>query len=135
GGADLRQPAGAQDPLQPARAGRGRAAVTGAGDAPRRAPWVGRSLLTVRPNGFHPVSVSDPLTQRSVPMRFLRPYRLARPVKPASPIHPRLEVLEDRCVPSALTVTKISDTGLFADGSLRGEILAATSGDSIQFAP
>jgi uncharacterized protein (TIGR03118 family) len=49
-------------------------------------------------------------------------------------IVPRLEVLEDRTVPSTLTVTNNSDTGVPGDGSLRGEIAAAQGGDTIQFA-
>jgi hypothetical protein len=48
---------------------------------------------------------------------------------------PRLEELEDRTVPSTLTVTNNLDTGVVGDGSLRGEIAAATSGDTINFAP
>jgi hypothetical protein len=48
---------------------------------------------------------------------------------------PRLEVLEDRDVPSTLTVTNNLDTGVVGDGSLRGEIAAAGSGDTIAFAP
>jgi hypothetical protein len=44
-------------------------------------------------------------------------------------------VLEDRCVPTTWTVTKVSDTGLFDDGSLHGELKAAQSGDTINFAP
>jgi hypothetical protein len=47
---------------------------------------------------------------------------------------PRLEALEDRTVPSTLTVTNNLDTGIAGDGSLRGEIAAASSGDMIQFA-
>jgi hypothetical protein len=49
-------------------------------------------------------------------------------------ILPHLEVLEDRSLPSTLTVTSISDTGVSGDGSLRGEIAAAHSGDTIVFA-
>jgi hypothetical protein len=45
----------------------------------------------------------------------------------------RLEALEDRTVPSTFTVTNNSDTGVAGDGSLRGEILAASSGDTINF--
>src|SRR5262245_60376491 len=67
-------------------------------------------------------------------MSFWRRRRPARAVKPARSIRPRLEVLEDRCVPT-LTVTNLSDTGLAGDGSLRGEIKAASSGETIQFAP
>jgi hypothetical protein len=48
---------------------------------------------------------------------------------------PRLDVLEDRLTPSTLTVTNLSDTGVAGDGSLRGEIAAAASGDTIVFAP
>src|SRR5262249_52127117 len=48
---------------------------------------------------------------------------------------PHLEALEDRWVPSTLTVTNILDTGAAGDGSLRGEIAAAQSGDTINFAP
>src|SRR5262249_3787354 len=49
-------------------------------------------------------------------------------------IVPRLEALEDRTVPSTLTVTNNLDTGALGDGSLRGEIAAAQSGDTINFA-
>ena len=48
---------------------------------------------------------------------------------------PRLEALEDRTVPSILTVTNNLDTGVAGDGSLRGEIAAAQSGDTINFDP
>jgi len=44
---------------------------------------------------------------------------------------PRLEALEDRWMPSTLTVTNILDSG---PGSLRAEIAAANSGDTINFA-
>src|SRR5215831_15249170 len=43
---------------------------------------------------------------------------------------PRLEMLEDRTVPSTLTVTSPADSG---DGSLRAMIAAAQSGDQIVF--
>jgi hypothetical protein len=43
---------------------------------------------------------------------------------------PRLEALEDRCTPSTLTVTNFLDGG---KGSLRYEIAAARSGDTIVF--
>src|SRR5262249_37319621 len=49
-------------------------------------------------------------------------------------IVPRLEALEDRTVPSTLTVTNNLDTGALGDGSLRGEIAAAQSGDILNFA-
>jgi hypothetical protein len=45
---------------------------------------------------------------------------------------PRLEALEERTVPSTLTVTSTADSGA---GSLRAEIAAAHSGDTINFAP
>jgi hypothetical protein len=48
---------------------------------------------------------------------------------------PRLHALEDRTVPSTLTVTNNLDTGAAGDGSLRGEIAAAQSGDTINFTP
>ena len=47
----------------------------------------------------------------------------------------RLEALEERTVPSTLTVTNNLDTGIVGDGSLRGEITAAASGDTINFDP
>ena len=45
---------------------------------------------------------------------------------------PRLEILEDRCLPSTLTVLNTNDSG---PGSLRAEIAAAQSGDTIVFDP
>ena len=48
---------------------------------------------------------------------------------------PQLLALEDRIVPSTLTVTNLTDTGVAGDGSLRGEIAAAAPADTIQFAP
>src|SRR5262249_21234986 len=47
---------------------------------------------------------------------------------------PRREVLEGRTLPSILRVTNTSDTGVSGDGSLRGEIAAARSGSTIEFA-
>jgi hypothetical protein len=44
---------------------------------------------------------------------------------------PRLEALEDRSLPSTLTVTTFQDSG---PGSLRAEISAANAGDTIVFA-
>src|SRR5215471_4691311 len=49
-------------------------------------------------------------------------------------VRPTLEVLEGRALPSTLTVMNTSDTGVSGDGSLRGEIKAAASGDTIEFA-
>jgi hypothetical protein len=52
--------------------------------------------------------------------------------RPASPRYrPRIEVLEGRCLPSTLTVTNNLDSGT---GSLRADIAAAQSGDTIVFA-
>jgi hypothetical protein len=45
---------------------------------------------------------------------------------------PRIEVLEGRCLPSTLTVLNTADSG---PGSLRAEIAAASSGDTIVFDP
>ena len=47
-----------------------------------------------------------------------------------------VQLLEDRTVPSTLTVRSLYDgSGIMpGDGSLRGEIAAAQSGDTIQFA-
>src|SRR5258706_12070244 len=47
-------------------------------------------------------------------------------------IRPLLERLEDRCLFSTLTVTNTLDSGA---GSLRAEIAAAQSGDTIVFSP
>jgi hypothetical protein len=63
---------------------------------------------------------------------WARSNRQARSTRP-SRIMPRLEALEDRTVPSTLTVTNNLDTGVAGDGSLRGEIAAANSGDTINF--
>jgi hypothetical protein len=54
------------------------------------------------------------------------------PATPRRPVVPRLEVLEDRTVPSTLTVTNLADGGA---GSLRGQLAAAAAGDTIAFAP
>jgi hypothetical protein len=48
-------------------------------------------------------------------------------------IVPRLEALEDRTVPSMLTVTSAADDS--TAGTLRAAIAAANSGDTIQFTP
>jgi hypothetical protein len=47
-------------------------------------------------------------------------------------VRPRLEFLEDRRLPSTLTVTNNLDSG---SGSLRADIAAAQSGDTINFDP
>jgi hypothetical protein len=46
---------------------------------------------------------------------------------------PRLERLEDRTVPSTLFVTNTRDDG--TSGSLRAQVTAAQSGDTIRFDP
>src|SRR5437763_1437636 len=63
--------------------------------------------------------------------RIRRGARRTRPTR----FVPRLEALEDRTVPSTLTVTNNLDTGVAGDGSLRGAIAAAQSGDALNFAP
>lgn len=52
--------------------------------------------------------------------------------KPTARFRPQLETLEGRDVPSTLTVTNNLDSGA---GSLRADIAAAQSGDTIVFAP
>ena len=57
----------------------------------------------------------------------------ARHKGPMAPrFRPRLEALEDRWLPSTLTVMNNQDSGV---GSLRADIAAAQSGDTIVFAP
>jgi hypothetical protein len=55
-----------------------------------------------------------------------------RPAPHRWPFVPRLEILEDRTVPSTLTVLNNLDSGA---GSLRDAITSAESGDTIVFAP
>jgi hypothetical protein len=82
-----------------------------------------------------PRSLFDTLFARysRSPRRQWHPAPSARR-RPGS-FRPHLETLEDRWVPSTLTVTNNLDTGVAGDGSLRGEIAAAQSGDVINFAP
>jgi hypothetical protein len=65
--------------------------------------------------------------------RTLWPRGRQKPVirKPAR-FRPRVEVLEGRWLPSTLTVTTTADSG---PGSLRAELAAAKSGDTIVFDP
>jgi hypothetical protein len=59
------------------------------------------------------------------------------PARRRATARPRLELLEDRRLPSTLTVTSIYDN-LYSppgDGTLRGEIASAQPGDTIIFAP
>src|SRR6516164_719793 len=66
-------------------------------------------------------------------MAFLvsRPSRSKRPFRQRQSFVPQLEILEDRTVPSTLTVTNNLDKGA---GSLRDAITNAKSGDTIVFA-
>jgi hypothetical protein len=66
-------------------------------------------------------------------MRFWRRYRPKRAIKPAYPSRPRLEQLEDRCVPNVDMVINTSGSAL-VQGSLPYEVANANSGDTIQFA-
>src|SRR5262249_7826841 len=54
-----------------------------------------------------------------------------RPLAPPARLRPALEALEDRTVPSTLTVTNLNDSGA---GSLRAQIAAAAGGDIVVFA-
>jgi hypothetical protein len=66
-------------------------------------------------------------------LRTGRPKKRSSPArKPTTGFRPRLEALEGRDVPSTLTVTSAATSG---PGSLRAEIAAAQSGDTIVFAP
>jgi hypothetical protein len=58
--------------------------------------------------------------------------RRGRSLPRSSRVRPRLEILEDRTVPSTLVVTTIADSGA---GSLRQMVAGAGSGDLINFAP
>jgi parallel beta-helix repeat protein len=62
-------------------------------------------------------------------LSLVRPGPRRAPPRPAFR-RPLLEALEDRTVPSTLTVTNNLDSG---DGSLRADIAAAQSGDTIVF--
>src|SRR5713226_6814785 len=63
---------------------------------------------------------------------FSRRNRIKKPVGRRQSFVPRLEILEDRTVPSTLTVLNNLDKGA---GSLRDAITKAKSGDTIVFAP
>jgi predicted outer membrane repeat protein len=64
-----------------------------------------------------------------------RPLRARAQHRPTPPrFRPRLEALDDRCLPSTLTVTNTLDGPIPTPGSLRYEISAAQSGDTIVFA-
>src|SRR5262249_16386009 len=63
-----------------------------------------------------------------------RIFRKKTNFKPHRRFRPVLEALEDRCLPSILTVMNTSDSGVKGDHSLRGKILDAKNGDTIEFA-
>ncbi len=56
------------------------------------------------------------------------------PIKAARCVRPRLEALEDRCVPSTLMVTSTLDD-VNVKGTLRYDIAHAANGDTIRFSP
>ncbi len=62
-----------------------------------------------------------------------RPHRSGKKIRPVLPYRPRLESLEDRTVPSTLTVTSAVDDG--SAGTLRVVLSAAQNGDTIVFDP
>ena len=68
--------------------------------------------------------------QRTLPRWFAGNSRPRR--SRLSRCRPILETFEERTLPSTLTVTNLQDSG---DGSLRGQIAAAASGDIINFDP
>jgi hypothetical protein len=64
--------------------------------------------------------------------RFPRPKTVLTPQRSRRRFQPRLERFEDRTLLSTLTVLNTKDSGA---GSLRAAIAAASSGDTIVFAP
>src|SRR5262245_54256200 len=56
--------------------------------------------------------------------------RRAKPASRRRSFMPRLDVLEDRSLPSTLTVTSLADSGR---GSLRGQLANAAPGDTVVF--
>jgi hypothetical protein len=80
------------------------------------------------------MSFSSWLANRNSPQADTRRRAPAAPRKRA-PFRPRLEVLESRDVPTTLYVTTALDPLVgVGDGSLRGELGAAQSGDTVKFA-
>jgi hypothetical protein len=70
-------------------------------------------------------------------LNFLFRCARTRTLKPAPAsrrrsFFPRLEALEDRSLPSTLTVINLADSGV---GSLRDRLAAAAAGDTVAFAP
>jgi predicted outer membrane repeat protein len=72
------------------------------------------------------------LAAQSETVRYGQRIRSQTGSRQRSACRPRLEALEDRSLPSTLTVTNNLDSG---SGSLRAEINKAHSGDTIVFAP
>jgi hypothetical protein len=66
-------------------------------------------------------------------MHFWQRRRPARAVKPVSSFRPRLEALEDRCVPAIDMVTNLSGSAA-TPGSLPYGVANANAGDTVQFA-
>jgi hypothetical protein len=90
--------------------------------------------LGLRAVGNGPVIVSQTASLREIhtmALFFTRKQRTKRPVDRRRSFVPRLECLEDRTVPSTLTVTNNLDGGA---GSLRDAIQHAKDGDTIAFA-
>jgi hypothetical protein len=89
--------------------------------------------LGLRAGGDDLLIVSETASQREIPtmmLFFSRRLPSKRPVL-RRPFVPRLESLEDRMLPSTLTVLNNLDSGT---GSLRAAITSAKSGDTILFA-
>ena len=74
-------------------------------------------------------NVLNRVMRRSAPPRR-RPQTHRNPGPQGRSFVPRLELLEDRTLPSTLTVLNNADSG---DGSLRAAIIAAQTGDQIVF--
>src|SRR5262249_10927171 len=97
---------------------------------------------SARPGRCPFLSIADRLTLETRPVSLTSWFRASRPCRdarrPAAKKHTarrcalRLEFLEDRSVPSTLTVVNDADSGA---GSLWAAITAAHNGDTIAFTP